>query len=254
MPRDARTSGALTDRRRADMTTLTCSIEECAKPTGAKGTARGFCSMHYNRWRRNGDPLIRTQRTVIAECTVEGCQKPHDAKGLCTSHVTKLRRYGTPIYRKPGSVVDGKKICAECLAELPVANFYPVGKSLNARCIPCYGAKIKAYRETRIEIVRAQGRASAALRAPERRDASRKRRALVREATVEDVSSIDVYDRDNWTCGICDAGIPRVTIWPHPLSPSLDHIQAISTGGAHSYANTQASHLACNMSKGARAA
>lgn len=236
------------------MTSLTCSVDGCEKPTGAKGTARGLCSMHYNRWRRNGDPLVRTQRTVITECTVGGCDKPHDAKGLCTSHVTKLRRYGTPIYRKPGSVVDGKKICAECLEEFPVSNFYPVGKSLNARCIPCASAKSKAYRESRVDIVRAQFRAAGERRALERRDTAKKRRALLRQVSVEDVNSLAVFDRDGWVCGICDVGIPRVTLWPHPLSRSLDHVQAISTGGAHSYANTQASHLACNMSKGARAA
>lgn len=236
------------------MSIIACSVEECEKPTGHKGTARGWCQMHYNRWLRNGDPLVRTQRTFIAECTMDGCDKPHDAKGLCSAHITMLRRHGTTTKRKRGSVVDGRKICAECAEEFPISNFYTVGKSLNSRCIPCYSAKVKAYRESRIEIVRAQGRASAALRAPARRDAAKKRRALVRQVTVEDVSSIAVYDRDQWTCGICNEDIPRVTIWPHPLSPSLDHIQALSLGGDHSYSNTQASHLVCNMSKGARAA
>lgn len=238
----------------SDMTIIACSLDECDKPTGRKGAARGWCQMHYTRWLRNGDPLIRTQRVFITVCTIDGCNKPHDAKGLCTAHITHLRRHGSTARRKPGSVVDGKKICADCREEFPVSNFYPVGKSLNARCIPCAGARAKAYRQSRLAIVREQARDAAARRPLQRRDAARKRRALIRDASVEDVESMAVYDRDGWTCGICSEDIPRVTIWPHPLSPSLDHIQAISNGGNHSYSNTQASHLACNMSKGARAA
>jgi len=44
------------------MAERTCSVEEsdgtpCDGITGVPGTARGMCSKHYNRWRRNGDPL-----------------------------------------------------------------------------------------------------------------------------------------------------------------------------------------------------
>lgn len=31
-----------------------CSIPDCGKPT----KNRGWCSMHYSRWRNNGDPLV----------------------------------------------------------------------------------------------------------------------------------------------------------------------------------------------------
>ena len=34
------------------MTDKTCSIEGCEKPA----QARGWCAMHYQRWRKNGDP------------------------------------------------------------------------------------------------------------------------------------------------------------------------------------------------------
>jgi len=202
---------------------------------------------------RNGDPSIRTLRATIELCTVIGCGKPHDARGLCSAHVTSLRRHGSAIApRARGRIVDGNKICRDCAEDLPLSEFYPVAKSWNSRCKPCLAIQRKAYRDSRPDIVRAQSRASAAKRPLQRRDAARKRRATLREVTVEDVESMAVYDRDGWACGICEIGIPRVTVWPHPLSPSLDHITAISRGGHHSYSNTQAAHLACNMSKGAR--
>lgn len=38
-----------------DATRLTCSIEDCPKPT----KNRGWCSAHYEKWRLHGDPLYR---------------------------------------------------------------------------------------------------------------------------------------------------------------------------------------------------
>lgn len=34
-----------------------CSVEGCGRLTGIPGTARGYCSGHYHRWQRYGDPL-----------------------------------------------------------------------------------------------------------------------------------------------------------------------------------------------------
>lgn len=236
------------------MAIVPCSVSDCEALTGMKGTARGLCSKHYNRLLRNGDPNIRTQRVIIERCTFGRCDKPHDAKGLCTAHLTNLRRHGEPQPRKRGEVVDGHKICADCGDDRPVSDFYVMGGSPQARCKPCSAIKTKAYRQSRIDTVREQSRLSAAKRPLQRRDAARKRRAALRAATVEDVSSIAVMERGGWVCGICRNGIPRVTLWPHPQSPSLDHIVALARGGDHSYANTQPAHLACNMSKGDRMA
>lgn len=237
------------------MAIIACSIAGCDKLTGMKGTARGWCSKHYNRWKRNGDPLIKTLRQVTLTCTVDGCVKPHDAKGLCTAHITNLRRHGAPTRRRQqGEILDGKKICAGCQLDLSLGEFHLRLEARASRCKKCRAVYSKAHRESRIDITRQQARESAARRPHQRRDAARKRRAAIRSVHVEDVSSIEVHDRDGWICGICQQAIPRVTVWPHPLSPSLDHVIPVSLGGQHSYSNTQASHLVCNMSKGARAA
>ena len=231
------------------MTNRTCIIDGCEK----KFLARGWCSAHYTRWKRTSDPLGLTPRQVTEFCTIPECGKPHYAHGLCSAHVTNLQRHGSPILpRRSSDVVDGKKICLGCKEDLPTSEFHRTGASWVARCKPCQAVHTKAYRATRPEIVRAQARVSAARRPLQRRDTARKRRAALRLVKVEDVESIAVFDRDGWVCGICETGIPRVTVWPHPQSPSLDHVIAISLGGDHSYSNTQAAHLACNMSKGAR--
>lgn len=236
------------------MSDSTCSVPNCNGETGRPGTARGMCSKHYNRWRRNGDPLVKTQRKIIQLCEMPDCGKPHDARGLCAAHIANLRRHGTPTHVRKGSVVNGRKVCGDCNQDLPVEAFYTAGQFLQPRCKPCASVRAKAYRDSRPAIVRKQYLASAAKRAPQRRDAARKRRAAIRAVRVEQVNSHVVFEQASWVCGICDTGIPRITLWPHPLSASLDHIIPLASGGEHSYANTQPAHLACNMSKGARPA
>lgn len=70
----------------------------------------------------------------------------------------------------------------------------------------------------------------------------------------EPVDRYKVYARDKWTCGICRRKVSRTCVYPDPLSPSLDHVVPMSKGGGHTYANTQCSHLICNVRKGDRGA
>jgi hypothetical protein len=35
----------------------------------------------------------------MAECTVEGCESPHDSKGFCKRHYYYWSRYGDPLHR-----------------------------------------------------------------------------------------------------------------------------------------------------------
>lgn len=83
---------------------------------------------------------------------------------------------------------------------------------------------------------------------------ARARTALIRGVTVEHFLHADVFDRDEWKCGICGDVIDRDLRYPDPRSVSLDHIVPLAAGGAHTKANTQAAHLCCNMSKGASVA
>lgn len=81
-----------------------------------------------------------------------------------------------------------------------------------------------------------------------------KHRRRARKRTGNRGSSIDlptVLVRDQYKCGICYKRIPKQYKYPHPLSPSLDHIIPLSKGGSHSWDNVQASHHQCNQKKAA---
>ena len=87
----------------------------------------------------------------------------------------------------------------------------------------------------------------------ERRKASyHQRRALKRQLPADNIRPADVYERDEWVCGLCSAPVDRNLTWPDPLSPSLDHILPLSLGGHHTMANVQLAHLSCNVRKGNR--
>jgi 5-methylcytosine-specific restriction endonuclease McrA len=86
-----------------------------------------------------------------------------------------------------------------------------------------------------------------------RRDAYHRRRALKKAtSTGAPVIRDQIGDRDRWKCGICGARVNRDLTYPHPMSPSLDHMVPLSKGGPHSPENVQISHLRCNTAKGDR--
>lgn len=76
------------------MANATCSIEGCERPHNAKG----FCQMHYLRWRSTGDPGPADStlgKSKGRTCEVDGCDKPMRSKGLCAMHGQRLRVHGT---------------------------------------------------------------------------------------------------------------------------------------------------------------
>lgn len=75
-----------------------CSIKDCGKLTGVRGTARGLCSQHYNRWLRNGDPNIRSKHVYATHqtCSVEGCDRLVAGRSLCATHWMRWKRCGDP--------------------------------------------------------------------------------------------------------------------------------------------------------------
>lgn len=81
-----------------------------------------------------------------------------------------------------------------------------------------------------------------------------RRRALLREAFVDPVVPQRIFERDNWTCHICENGINRRLHYMHPYSATVDHIIPLAKGGLHSESNVAAAHRYCNRIKGASAA
>lgn len=73
-----------------------CSIADC----GNKAVARGWCSKHWARWRKHGDPHKGGLNPLGDKCSVPGCErKPHSRwkgrKPVCNMHWLRLYNTGS---------------------------------------------------------------------------------------------------------------------------------------------------------------
>ena len=70
---------------------LICDIQECGKPAKYSG----LCSMHAERKRKHGDPMLGTFKPK-GGCSVSGCAKPHYGVGYCSAHYKRFKKWGSP--------------------------------------------------------------------------------------------------------------------------------------------------------------
>jgi len=81
------------------MADATCSVEGCDRPPAV----RGWCSTHYSRWLRTGDPSAavpvvahRPPHAPDSQCAVDGCERSPKGgtKGWCHAHFERWRITG----------------------------------------------------------------------------------------------------------------------------------------------------------------
>lgn len=73
-----------------------CSIEGCNN----KHDAKGYCSAHYNRKKKYGDPLYFPPKKPERKCSIDGCDKKHTCKGFCKKHYERFLAHGDPLFTK----------------------------------------------------------------------------------------------------------------------------------------------------------
>lgn len=85
-------------------------------------------------------------------------------------------------------------------------------------------------------------------------DRQNKRNALLYSVYVEDVGLEFLFERDNGRCQLCGCELSMTTKWPHPKTPTRDHVVPLSKGGTHERSNLQLACAECNIRKGAKVA
>lgn len=68
-------------------------------------------------------------------------------------------------------------------------------------------------------------------------------------APFEKFDRREIFERDEWQCGICQDPVERDAKVPHLLAPTIDHIIPIARGGGHTRDNVQCAHFSCNSRK-----
>lgn len=77
----------------ADMPKRTCSVPECDRPH----LARGWCNVHWKRWKKHGDPLasIPVRPKGLDRCSVYGCTSTgRIISGWCSAHYQRWVKTG----------------------------------------------------------------------------------------------------------------------------------------------------------------
>jgi hypothetical protein len=207
-------------------------------------------------------PFLRWCDGCRPRCAWNGCGKLVDAKGYCRNHYQQWRKRLAP----PSSAE-----CVQCgiTYERPKRSG-PFGLCSDT----CRLARKKArarqwHAEHREESNRAarewprknRERTRERVNAWDRAHPDHKRRRkLVRRARlaavrIEPYRPTEIYERDGWVCQLCLEPIPPDVggKW-NPMRASIDHRIPLALGGADAPDNVQASHLVCNIRKGARVA
>lgn len=88
-----------------------CDVDGC----GRKPLARGWCSAHWQRWKKTGDPGGADIAHQHTRCQVNGCGSPNYGNGYCGPHWRRWKKYGNPTAtpvrgQRGGCSVDG---CAD---------------------------------------------------------------------------------------------------------------------------------------------
>lgn len=216
------------------MSILSCRIEDVTHTAGR--LTRGMCAKHYQRWRAHGDPLRR--QDLGRAC--KDCSTPLDSgrklfcSTKCKSRANYLRRLS-----------DGSEEAARRKRNKPWAEH--VALIARGACSIDGCEREHTARGFCLMHWKADRRREGVAWAVSGSD--HKRRAIQYGAEYERFDKRDIFARDEWTCRLCSEPVDRDAKFPHPDSPSLDHIVPISRGGDHVPANTQCTHLSCNMRK-----
>ncbi len=80
-----------------------------------------------------------------------------------------------------------------------------------------------------------------------------RRRARERAAFVADVDRVQIFEADGYRCHLrlpgCKGKTDPTKSFPHPNSPTIDHIVPLAAGGTHEPTNCRTACLRCNTAK-----
>lgn len=89
---------------------------------------RSWCSAHYDKWRKYGNPTEDRRRTRET-CTVDECDKAQHSHGYCRNHARRWKRWGDPNVRRPLKTLEQR--------------FWPKVQVTSAGCWEWQGSKDK---------------------------------------------------------------------------------------------------------------
>lgn len=215
-----------------------CSLPDC----NSVHLARGYCSKHYKKFRKYGDPLAEADR-YPETCSIDGCGKPTHDLGMCGMHALRFRKSGDvgPVESlKPGVLRHGTALgysnykcrCTECREAKRVRDLE--WRAANREKVRDYQTLRRAKNPER---ERAYKRRWARANPHKSHRQSAARAAAPFDSEALDYAELIIKD----PCVFC--GSP---------STDIDHIHPVSISKSSHWMNLAAACDSCNSSKGAK--
>ena len=223
--------------------------------------------MHYQRWKRHGDPTAvkRVASYEGQKCSVVTCERGARSGGMCATHYNRQHRWGDPGYIADRTAPRSDGVAKPC--EICGREFLDTTKNLANRycsneCKPSHvPLVVKHCRSCQIVLQSSWAHYCSDDCKPRCKrngctNPVRKRgwcgthaaQAHLYKMTVEQLAH-----RDGTDCGICGKSVDMSLRRKDSFNcASVDHIVPQSLGGNHDSANLRLTHLRCNTRRGNR--
>ena len=258
------------------MNTRICSVDGCGKTT--KSGKQEHCRLHWERLRNTGTTDPRPPHKP-KPCSIDGCERKAIAKTYCSTHYQRYTKHGDPLYTPPEKVVDlpdGTRVCTGCNERKPIEDYYKHPTEHGGRqrrCKACAkGAVMDRYRkdldasratyreryQANIDHMREYDRARYERDKPKRlalakEHAYKRRLRIVSGPRDRGITDSALRERDGDKCCYCDKVMSFEIIKGHQFNPdraTIEHRTPLSQGGTHTWDNTVLACWLCNVRRG----
>ncbi len=218
------------------------SCDSCGETFASSDRRKKYCTADCGR--RNHDRRRATRTLYVNACT--WCEREFSTR------VKGQRTCSTVCGGKNGAGLPSVRICPCCTVE-----FSAVSREFCSEGCRTWSRKHPGIRLDRPcgnccqPFARTQRRQRFCSRLCLRSAVEKRRRARLQGAPRDLVSPLDIFERDGWTCHICDEHIDATLRRGDPMMPSIDHVIPV-TGPSypgHIASNLAAAHLICNNRK-----
>lgn len=214
---------------------MTCAWDGCDR---TDIIARGLCQRDYMRAKRARILSTFAADLRVCPCGAEFATASHGANRFCSEVCRREQKRAARLAAREAA----RRPCARC-GDLLAAS----ARSDAGYCSPaCQQAAWYDDNDVRLRAAAAKWKRTNRALA---NDYEHRRRARMYGNGHERIDFDAVWLRDQGRCWLCDLDVDPALVWPHPQSPTLDHIVPLALGGGHLMSNVALSHARCNISK-----